>query len=278
MTVRITVDAVPGNILEPTFEGAYCSASRDEFLLHIEGVASYYIRRGAEIIVSPSPGVDDLDVRGYLLGNIFAILCHQRRLLPLHASAIRMGRGAVAFLGDSGAGKSTLAAFLVARGFSLVADDVCLLNPDAAGAGRVLPVAPWLKLWRSSLEALGRGEQGLSRTFTDEDKYRVPASLLATVEEEPMPLSGLVFLRRGEENSKIVLTSLTPAQSVVEAMRYTYQQYLLGWLGLQEEHFARTSRAISGARVFSCHRPWGFGELDAVAEQLEAQFGAPGER
>jgi hypothetical protein len=276
LPVRITLGRVPETIPEPTFQSPYCIASRHELLLHIDGVASYYIGNGKKVVVQPAPDGNDLDIRGYLLGHIFAILCHQRRLLPLHASAVRMGSGAVAFLGDSGAGKSTLAAFLVARGFPLVADDVCLLDPDAPAQQRVLPVAPWLKLWRTSLEALGQPQDGLSRTFHDEDKYRVPVGDLAMVEEQRLPLTALVFLKRNDDPAaKTVLHPLSPAQSMVEAMRFTYQQYLLGWLGLQEEHFKRSSMAIAGAIALTCHRPWGFGQLEALAEQLEDQFGRP---
>jgi hypothetical protein len=276
LPVRISIGEVPETIADPTFRSAYCTASRSELLLHIQGVAAYHIQDGREVVVQPEPGSNDLDIRGYLLGNIFAILCHQRRLLPLHASAVRIGTGVVAFLGDSGAGKSTLAAFLLERGHSLVADDVCLLDPDAPAQERVLPVAPWLKLWRTSLEALGKQQDGLSRTFHDEDKYRVPVGELARVDEQRLPLTALIFLRWNDEaDAKTVLQPMGPAQSMVEAMRFTYQKYLLDWLGLQEEHFARCSLAIAGARAFACHRRWGFGELETLAEQLEDQFGEP---
>jgi hypothetical protein len=275
--VKIVVESVPGAISAPTFATALCSASRNEFLLHIPDVARYYIRNGREVKIQPDPNSSELDIRGYLLGNIFAVLCHQRRLLPLHASAVRIGNGAIAFLGDSGAGKSTLAAFLLARGHSLVADDVCLLDPDADQSNRVIPVAPWLKLWPSSLEVLGRGPEGLSRTFHDEEKYRVPVSESARVDERRLPLRALVFLKRSDDapdsaTSDITLLPLAPAQQMVQTMRFTYQQYLLEWLGLQEEHFARCSLAIAGAEVFVCTRPWGFAALESLAQLLEKNF------
>ena len=97
-----------------------------------------------------------LDVRAYLLGSIFVVLCQQRGLLPLHASAIAGKSGVVAFLANSGQGKSTLAAHLAQRGFRVLADDVCLVDATQPGSAMVIPTAPWLKLWRNSLENLGR--------------------------------------------------------------------------------------------------------------------------
>jgi len=265
---------VPLTIPNPTCESPVCTASRDELLLKINGVAKYHIAAGREVTIQPEDASSELDIRGYLLGNIFAILCHQRRLLPLHASAVRVGDGAVAFLGDSGAGKSTLAAFLVKRGHRLVADDVCLLDPDADAPHRVIPVAPWLKLWPTSLEALGREQDGLVRTFHDEDKYKLPIDAGARVSEERLPLRALVFLRRADApDAPILLQLLSAAGTMVEAMRFTYQQYLLDWLGLQEEHFMRCGLAIDATPAFACYRPWGFDGLQSLAEKLEGHFG-----
>lgn len=274
--VSVVLGSVPGEIPSPTFASEFCTASPQDLLLHIKNVASYYIHAGREVIVQPCANGNALDIRGYLLSNIFAILCHQLRLLPLHASAVKIGNGTVAFLGNSGAGKSTLAAFLVARGFPLVADDICLLDPDAPPQSRVLPVAPWVKLWRTSLDALGQPQDGLTRTFMDEDKYRVPAENLTKVEVQPLSLRGLVFLKRLEDDTSAPgLQSMGAAHSVVEAMRYTYQQYLLDWLGLQEQHFTRCSQAISGAHAVTLSRPWGFAGLEEVANLLQDYFGSP---
>lgn len=273
LPVNILLGKVPEALAEPTFSNPTFTASHSELLMHLPGVAKYYVQDGERVTIEPAPGSSALDIRGYLLGTTFAILCHQRRLLPLHACAVRMGSGTVAFLGDSGAGKSTLAAFLVERGFPLVADDVCLLDPDAEPGARVIPVAPWLKLWRTSLDVLGRDEDGLSRTFKDEEKFRLPVGGVNQAAEKRLALSALVVLKRNAApGTAPTLVPVRAAQSVVESMRFTFQQYLLDWLGLQEEHFLRTSMAIAGAGVFILDRPWGFEEIENVLELLVHQF------
>ena len=48
----------------------------------------------------------------------------QRKILPLHGSAIAIDGKAYAIVGDSGAGKSTLASAFLKRGYQLLSDDV----------------------------------------------------------------------------------------------------------------------------------------------------------
>jgi hypothetical protein len=83
-----------------------------------------------------------------------------------------------------------------------------------------------------------------------------------------------LFLKRGSAIAETALLPLAPAQLMVQTMRFTYQQYLLEWLGLQEEHFARCSLAIAGAQAFDCSRPWGFDSLEPIARLLEDRFGS----
>ena len=155
-------------------------------------MATYFVRDGVDILVDQETGAADLDVRSYLMGSLFAVLCHQRGLLPLHASAIAGPQGAVAFLGASGAGKSSIAAFLSRRGHRVLADDICLVDPAAPRDQRVLPVAPWLKLWSTTLDAMGESDRGLPRVFSDDEKYRYALQQ----HEASTPLAEIILLER----------------------------------------------------------------------------------
>ena len=81
-------------------------------LIRIEDVADFEIRGGRQIRVWPAAGATQKDIEIFLFGPAWATLCHQRGMLPLHASAIVTGKGITAFAGHSGAGKSTTAALL----------------------------------------------------------------------------------------------------------------------------------------------------------------------
>src|ERR1700740_913875 len=67
---------LPGGVeLDP-----HCFATATQYLLNIEGVARYLVTGGREIVVDPDSAAPTLDVRGYLLGSIFVVLCQQRGL------------------------------------------------------------------------------------------------------------------------------------------------------------------------------------------------------
>jgi hypothetical protein len=130
------------------------------------------IADGCAIDLDPTAGAADVDLSPYVLGSALAILCHQRGLLPLHASAVAVQGGAVAFVGASGAGKSTLAASLARAGFQVLCDDLCAVTFRAEQPVFELGVTR-LKLCRDSLEMLG-ADIGTLDPIGDTGKYALP--------------------------------------------------------------------------------------------------------
>jgi hypothetical protein len=243
-----------------------CFATASQYFLRIHGIARYLVTNGREIVVSPDAGALPLDVRAYLLGTIFVVLCQQRGLLPLHASAVSGRKGAVAFLARSGQGKSSLAAHLAQRGFRVLADDVCLIDPTPAGEVMVIPSAPWLKLWRNSLQHLGEQAEGLQRVFSEDDKYRLPlAHGLA-----PEPICKLIFLENTEESlSAIKIEEVSAVEAIPLLMNLTHQAYLLQATGQRQKSFLLCGRVASQARAYRLIRPWGLTHLKSTVDTLE---------
>lgn len=241
-----------------------CFVTRSQYYLGIPGIGRYLVTEGREIVVSPDADALPLDVRGYLLGAIFVVLCQQRGLLPLHASALSGHQGVVAFLGHSGQGKSSLAAHLAQRGFTVLADDVCLIDPAQADGTMVIPNAPWLKLWRNSLENLGRPAEGLARVFSDDDKYRLPLAPAL----QPEPIRTLMFLETGDA-AETRIEEVSPAAAIPLLMNLTHHAYLLEATGQRQESFLRCSRVSSRTRAYRLIRPWGLMHLPATIDLLE---------
>jgi hypothetical protein len=268
--VSIRMGEVPPALSAPLATEESYEANDTEFLLRLPGVATYYVRDGVEVIVDREPGAPELDVRSYLMGNLFAVLCHQRGLLPLHASAIATPRGAVAFLGTSGTGKSSIAAFLARRGHRILADDICLVDPAAPHDRRVLPVAPWLKLWSATLNAMGKTSRGLSRIFSDDEKYRY------TLEEPQAPtaLAELILLERAEGRAEVTFERLAPVHALHAMLDLTYQSWLVRATGRTERYFLRCGQALDGVRVTRMRRPWGFNAMETTLVALEAHLAA----
>jgi hypothetical protein len=264
--VQVRLGAVANHLPGAVELDPDCFATPTQYLLNIQGVARYLVTAGREIVVDLAASAPALDVRGYLLGSIFVVLCQQRGLLPLHASAIAGKSGVAAFLGNSGQGKSTLAAHLAQRGFRVLADDVCLIDATEPSAAMVIPTAPWLKLWRTSLENLGREAEGLDRVFTDDDKYRLPLAPVLT----PEPILRLVFLEGNEIASTTTEIEEVPrVQALPLLMNLTHHSYLLEATGQQEENFLRCGRVLSQARAYRLIRPWGLMHVDSTIDALE---------
>ena len=131
--------------------------------------ARVLIENGRTVTIEPAPGTDLTEARAILMAPVQAVLWHQRGLLPLHASVIGLSGRAVGLAGPSGAGKSTLAAVLSAKGFDVLADDICIV--DAAKGGDLLPSTPRLRLWRDALQHLGLSPEGLPRALSRREKF-----------------------------------------------------------------------------------------------------------
>jgi hypothetical protein len=75
-----------------------------------------------------APEVRGLDWQRALLSKVLPHISVMRGYEALHASVVDSSGAAVAIMGPSGAGKSTLATGLLRRGWSLVADDLLVLE------------------------------------------------------------------------------------------------------------------------------------------------------
>jgi hypothetical protein len=266
--VQIRLGKAPTTLRAPLAAAPSYEANDTEFLLRLPGVATYYVRDGVEIVVDQADGAEELDVRSYLMGSLFAALCHQRGLLPLHGSAIATPQGAVAFLGASGAGKSSIAAFLSRRGHRILADDICLVDPAAPRDQRVLPVAPWLKLWSETLDAMGESSRGLPRVFSDDEKYRFELNQHGA----PTPLAELILLERAENQTEASFERLAPVHALHAVLDLTYQSWLVRAMGRTEQYFLRCGEALDGVRVTRMRRPWSFDAMEATLSALEAHL------
>jgi hypothetical protein len=266
--VKILLGKAPMHLSAPLAAAESYEANDKEFLLRLPGVATYYARNGVEVVVDREAAAAELDVRSYLMGSLFAVLCHQRGLLPLHASAIATPVGAVAFLAPSGGGKSSIVAFLSRRGHRVLADDICLIDPAAPQNRRVLPVAPWLKLWSTTLDAMGESHHGLSRIFSDDEKYRYTLQQ----PESATQLAELILLERAESQIEVSFERLAPLHALHAMLDLTYQSWLVRAMGRTDSYFLRCGEALAGARVVRMRRPWGFDAMDATLTALETHI------
>ena len=169
--VSIRYGTVPDSLEAVQQQGVCYQVNSEAFLLRLKAIAKYLVTGGEQIIIEPVPGVQDKDVRLFLLGSAFAALLQQRGLLPLHGCAVEVNGGAAVFVGPSGCGKSTLAGALRQRGYRVMADDVCVVSLSPAGAPLVVSAYPQIKLWADAVKILGKRREELPRVRDGLEKY-----------------------------------------------------------------------------------------------------------
>jgi len=240
-----------------------------EVLFDIPAVARFLLRAGREILIDLAPSADDDEVRSYLLGVVFGALCHQRGITPLHASAIDVADGCVAFVGASGAGKSTLIATLAQQGHEIIADDVCFLQLGTNGDVQAWPGISRIRLWEDTRAALGFDDPRVEREVQGDNKYFVPV-------RPPRNPTQSRLLRRVYQlhrvpNGVTKVTRLHGADAVEALMQNVYPPNLAR-LCYQRHAFIACAAASRSAPVFRFSRPWDLAALGQVAEMLESHL------
>jgi hypothetical protein len=231
--------------------------------------ATFFVNSdGTEVTVSsgdPSAGA----VRAFLLSAIFAILCHKRRLLPIHASCLEIGGCAVALAGPSAAGKSILAAAFMKAGCSVLADDVTAVDAEAPGGPVVWPSFPRLRLWRDSLDALGLDSNSYLRCRPEIEKYEVPFP--TAFPTGPVRLTALYHLRRDRKVESCSIQRLDGGRSLRDAAAAISHADAAGMLNDPNRGFRPVITLCAAAPAYSLvYRP-GFDELPGTVAALRAK-------
>lgn len=116
---------------------------------------------GEGILYAADPTAAEDSFHVFLLGQALSFALVKLGFEPLHATAVEIDGGAVAFLGASGFGKSTLAAGFHASGCRLLTDDMLVLHDSSSGYC-VFPGPPRIKLLPDIAAAMlpaGSGEK-----------------------------------------------------------------------------------------------------------------------
>ena len=156
--VRIRLGRVPE---------AHASSGADEEFFHSRFLGRFHIRNGEEIVADLIPGVPQDLLRIVLKGRVMGYLMRQRGWLPLHASGIRLERGAALFIGAVGAGKSTTAAAFGSRGYDVLTDDVAPVRVED-GKCMLQPGRPRLRLCEDAAASFPALDPNAAFVF---DKY-----------------------------------------------------------------------------------------------------------
>src|SRR5215213_7225910 len=165
---RAEIDAswrpgAPERLLEEEFENSRATRTID-----CDEAIGYrlYARYFGLALISPSgdrtrcapPGVAAWRWQRFLVGRVLPWVALLRGREVFHASAVRVGDRAIAFVGATGGGKTSLALRMVMRGAGFLTDDVLALDPRPDGRVLAWPGASILAVRPAEKSALRRGD------------------------------------------------------------------------------------------------------------------------
>lgn len=218
----------------------------------IPNLAVFAVEGGTIITISPEKDADEDKIRLYILGSCMGAILLQRKILPLHGSAVVIDNKAYAFIGESGHGKSTLASSFIQRGFQLLTDDVIAVTLGPDNIPYVTPAYPQQKLWQESLDTFGMNSDEFRPLFDRETKYAIPvASHFST---DTLPLAGIFELVK-MDCSHAEIRSINKLERLPLLYRHTYRNFFLPDCGLTNWHFDTTARMSSNIDIYQLQRP-----------------------
>lgn len=214
------------------------------FGIHGEGVffnsrkiALFLIKSEKEIIFDPYPNVDPQLLRLSLLGPAMAIVLSLRGYLVLHASAVRVGEGVVAFVGPKGAGKSTTAAALSRNGCDIVTDDMLVVD-FTGGAPPLAVMGPALmKIREDALGYLGDLQSKEVKIKEKMFKKRV-FKFRRSKPYSKKPIKRIYFLKKSYKSGII---DIEKRESLIRIMSNLYNRKIVGIINgeLERRKFER---------------------------------------
>jgi hypothetical protein len=270
-SVDIRIQIAPGRspIAKDAGESV-CEHSGEFSLIRIEGVADFKVSGGRQICVWPATGATQKDIEIFLFGPVWATLCHQRGMLPLHASAIATGGAIMAFAGHSGAGKSTIAALLGASDYELVTDDILPISFNQGSVPGAWPYLRRLKLRSDSIIELAlTPTEPVSETL-DKDKYFVRPKYAGA--DKWSRIERLYLLEVDQTDSRVSIDRITGAEAVRALVDQTYHFDFIVGSGRFRDHLASCTQLASKIAVYRVRRSSSFGASRELASRISAHL------
>ncbi len=236
--------------------------SPGEFWVHVPNIAWFYVSGGSNIFYEPEKNADEQSVCLYLLGTCMGSIIHQRKLLAIHANAIRFGDHAILCAGLSGRGKSTLAAAFHQRGYQLLADDLSVVDEQCY----VQPAYPQIKLWNDAAQQLSICTENMSRIRVQIDKYAY--RLNEGFCEEPLPVKAVYILSIHNKDS-FDIEPLSGAECYEPLKNQTFRVSQLEGLDAGIHHMRLCAKLASQASIARISRPRNGFNVDQLVSLIE---------
>ncbi|MEG2018752.1 MAG: hypothetical protein RR128_09880 [Clostridium sp.] len=250
--VDLILGKASDSIKEEINKGSRISVTRDNIWFHAEGVATYMINNGNEVIVEPCENYDEKLLKVYIMGSVMGFLLLQQQVLAIHGGTTVINDKAVIFTGDRGAGKSTLTTALGEKGYKFLADDVAAIRIDEVP--QVNPGFPYHKLCEDAVDKMNYDKEKLTHFRGDgKVKYLVPD--LEGFSENQFPLKALFEISVGDVDS-VQLEEVYGQKKFYKLLNNIYRNEYMSRMGeIPPMYFKQCMEVAKSIKCYTLIRP-----------------------
>jgi hypothetical protein len=241
-----------------------------------QGFRLIYPRVGEMVILAnkvywqPQAPQDIKGFRTFLVNTLLPAYAVLRGMLPLHISAVSVAGHAIAFQGKSGAGKSTLAALLMKRGFSVITEDLGIIELGKEQA-IMRTGLPYFRLWKNSFKHLNETPSQQNMAWLHKGKF------YRTIEgdelcSQPQPIRAIYFLQEPEQGDEIrieTISGFSAANALLKSRFFGVTQHCETQT---KRIFDETMTLANQTRCFNLIRPKNFAQVEQVIDTLIAHW------
>jgi|AntDryMetagUQ889_1029465.scaffolds.fasta_scaffold06511_1 hypothetical protein len=232
----------------------YClGRDRDRTVLRYPGLCDFVGDPDlADITIHLHPGADPGLIPVLAAGALIAVHLKLRHELVLHASAVQLDGGALAFVGASGMGKSTLAALLCTGGHRLVTDDVMRVDMTDSAVVRVHPGGTESRLRLSARQLADAAPSEAVRTTADGRLALRPPAHADTL----LPLAACVVPLPTRQAVHLSVERLPRARALLRMIQFPR---VVGWCesASTAREFQALADLVEQVPIFEASVPWG---------------------
>ena len=191
-----------------------------------------------------------------LLGPVLAYWLERMGICALHASAVVVDGGAVAFMATHQGGKTGLAAAMAAAGAPLLTDDLLPVE-ECGGSLLARSGYPQMRMWPDQLPAFVEDWEGLDAVHPDLAKRRVPVGPegFGSFHDAAVPPRAIYGPQRSpgrETGGGIRFEPLSAREALIELVRNSFTPFIVEAVGLQAkrlELLGRLAREVPVRRL-----------------------------
>ena len=231
----------------------------------VSDTGRFTLHRDSDTITHHAPpDCDRAAVALDLIGLVLPFALHRDGAWCVHASAVQVGDGVIAFVASRGTGKSTLAAACVQAGCALVADDVVVMRAHGASV-TVTPSGVPVRLHERTARRLGAD----AGTIDEWGKVRI-AGELAT---RDAPLTAIYILNAVLPDAAVERALRAARSAALSLLVNGKITELLGASGAGEA-LARCAAIAAAVPVYDLAVPRDLARVGAVTDALRAWHAA----